>query len=122
MRAINYDFGIEVSEDLAATPRERLLQKLGLIEKVHRRIQEHLDRLDRSKVPHPTPISTQAILNPKLIDTISLAEAALLLGEAPHTVRRMADEGELSVKRTRKGHRRFSREEIERRLREDGVD
>jgi excisionase family DNA binding protein len=44
---------------------------------------------------------------------LSLHEAAALLGVHPGTVRSWADKGQLPVYRTRGGHRRFKRAEVE---------
>jgi excisionase family DNA binding protein len=44
---------------------------------------------------------------------LSLSEAARLLGVHPSTVRSWADQGRLSAHRTRGGHRRFKKTEIE---------
>jgi excisionase family DNA binding protein len=44
---------------------------------------------------------------------LSLHEAATLLGVHPGTVRNWADKGQLPVYRTRGGHRRFKRAEVE---------
>jgi excisionase family DNA binding protein len=46
-------------------------------------------------------------------DWLSLREAAKLLGVHPGTVRNWADKGLLPVYRTRGGHRRFKRDEVE---------
>jgi excisionase family DNA binding protein len=46
-------------------------------------------------------------------DWLSLSEAADLLGVHPSTVRSWADEGKLPVQRTRGGHRRFRRADVE---------
>jgi excisionase family DNA binding protein len=46
-------------------------------------------------------------------DWLSLSEAAELLGVHPSTVRSWADGGKLPVRRTRGGHRRFRRADVE---------
>ena len=46
-------------------------------------------------------------------DWLSLSEAAELLGVHPSTVRAWADRGKLPVHRTRGGHRRFRRPDVE---------
>jgi len=48
---------------------------------------------------------------------LTLSQAAALLGVHPSTVRRWADHGDLPVKLTPGGHRRFRRAELEARLR-----
>ena len=46
-------------------------------------------------------------------DWLSLSKVAEILGVHPSTVRNWADEGKLPVHRTRGGHRRFRRSEVE---------
>ena len=46
-------------------------------------------------------------------DWLSLSETAELLGVHPSTVRNWADQGRLPVHRTKGGHRRFRRKEVE---------
>jgi len=113
VRAINYDFGIEIAEYPVTDETEAILQIARLIQAVRLRISEHLNSLERAKKNHPIPLSTEEILSPKTRDALSIQEAAKLLGEAPHTLRRMADDEEIKSHRTRKGHRRFLRSDLE---------
>jgi len=46
-------------------------------------------------------------------DWLSLSEVAKVLGVHPSTVRNWADQGQLPVHRTKGGHRRFKRSEVE---------
>jgi excisionase family DNA binding protein len=113
LRAINYDFQIEITEHPVSGESEALLQVARLVQMARLRISEHLHSLERAQKNHPLPLSTEALLCPKTKEEISVKQVARLLGEAPHTIRRMADDGELTATRTRKGHRRFLRKDIE---------
>ncbi|MCK4977066.1 MAG: helix-turn-helix domain-containing protein, partial [Anaerolineales bacterium] len=44
---------------------------------------------------------------------LSLSDAAEILGVHPSTVRKWSDEGVLPVRRTKGGHRRYLRSEVE---------
>ncbi|HBY06798.1 MAG TPA: hypothetical protein DEH22_03080 [Chloroflexi bacterium] len=46
-------------------------------------------------------------------DWLNLSDTAKILGVHPSTVRNWADQGQLSVHRTKGGHRRFKRSEVE---------
>lgn len=51
--------------------------------------------------------------NPPKSDWVSLREAADILGVHPATIRNWADKGDLPMRRTPGGHRRFRREDLE---------
>lgn len=113
VRVINYDFGIELTEFPARDATEALFQVARMIQAARGRIAEKLFHLNQIPKDHPIPISTKHLLAPKTKTEISVKEVASLLGEEPYTIRRMADEGELKCRRTRKGHRRFLLADIE---------
>lgn len=112
IRVINYDFKIELTEYPAQDETESLLQIARMIQAMRGRIAEKLFYLNQIPKDHPIPISTKHILAPRR-NEISVRQVATLLGEQPYTIRRMADEGELKCRKTRKGHRRFLLTDIE---------
>jgi len=58
-------------------------------------------------------------------DLLTTAQVAKLAGVTPRTVRNWAEAGKLTVERTSGGHRRFSRREVEKlikdRIPQDGI-
>lgn len=111
--AINYDFGIEHHELLKnLSESEKLLSTARLIIGIQAKISERLARLDRNHAAHPVPMNADDVMRPKLPDTLSIGEAAELLGEQIHNVRRWADQGKIPFQTTPSGHRRFPRAAI----------
>lgn len=122
IRAINYEFNVEHFEELVVfSETEKLLHIAQCVAGVYLKIEQKIASFERAGRPCPIPRSSQEIFSPQLKDEISLKEASRLLGEKSHNVRRMADDGELTIRRTRKGHRRFSRSEIENLIKKDPV-
>jgi excisionase family DNA binding protein len=112
--AYNLDFELQHHERLTSfSDQEKVLQTARLILGIQSKIHEKIAVLDRNQKEHPIPLRSDELLKPKVKDGIPIKEAAALMGEAIHNIRRMADEGELKTFRTRKGHRRFSRSQIE---------
>ncbi len=116
IRAVNYDLKVEISEEMAPTREERLLQMMRLVQMAQVRIEQKLETRVRLKQSLPAPIETENLFSTSWREELTVKETSALLGEAPHVIRQMGDAGELSVRRTRKGHRRFLKKEVEERL------
>jgi excisionase family DNA binding protein len=111
--SIDFDLNTHDTVPPFITHHEKLVQTAKLIMGIQAKIADHLMMLERHGKSHPSPLMREQIRKLQKTDEISLKEACKLLGEAPHNVRRMADEGVLKTTRTRKGHRRFFRCDIE---------
>ena len=60
-----------------------------------------------------------------MTDPLTTSQVAELAGVTPRTVRNWEEEGKLKAERTRGGHRRFSKKEVEKliksRIPQDGI-
>ena len=70
-------------------------------------------RLSESGKPHPTPKKWRNEVISSSQKTLSIQEASKILGVSESTVRRLAKDGTLPYSQTRRGHRRFSMQEIQ---------
>ncbi len=120
LRFTNVEFEIEVLEKVfLANEVAKRVQIAMAIGRMHDKIAAQIkERLARG-LPCPAPMKPASVLREKTSERISLSEASRILGELPHSVRRMADRGELNTTRTKRGHRRFSRDEVERMARDE---
>ena len=72
-----------------------------------------LTRLTESGQHHPTPKKWRSEVVSPSQKTLSIQEASKILGVSESTVRRLAKDGTLPYSQTRRGHRRFSMQEIQ---------
>jgi len=63
--------------------------------------------------PDPTPKKWRSEVVSPSQKTLSIQEASKILGVSESTVRRLAKDGTLPYSQTRRGHRRFSMQEIQ---------
>jgi excisionase family DNA binding protein len=116
IRFSSVEFGIELLEKAFLASREDQCAQIAIgIFRMQEKIARHIKAQLASGLPCPAPRKIASLLlSANSSNQITLAEAARILGEPLHSVRRMADRGELTVTRTRRGHRRFSRAQVER--------
>jgi excisionase family DNA binding protein len=75
-------------------------------------IGEYLKELSLRRDTHPYPKKVREIF-PKVVDEVALGEACRILGMKPDMVRYLANTGTISSTRTPRGHRRFSRMQLQ---------
>lgn len=106
------DFGIIIKKRFDAFRQAEEIGNLYL--DLVRKIDEEIKAISRRKGKIPEVRRLKDVLPKDTLVNYSVKEMSRVMGVSEDTIRRMSDEGTLSCKVTRGGHRRFSQEEMDR--------